>query len=97
MSAARPTYNIPKQAAERLADIFDAMSPDDKSSYPEMQSLVSWLRQEATIYGRALIQIADEDCIPYPGAPDMCSFGTVFTDTAGRRIISDGFASRQSS
>jgi hypothetical protein len=85
------TYKIGKDAAERLADEFDAMSPQEKAQYPEMARLARHLRREALVYGRALIAIADCDCVPYPGASDMCKAGDVFTDTFGRRVISDGY------
>lgn len=97
MSAASkaPTYSIPKEAAEELAGTFEAMSPELKAQYPEMAGLAAWLRKDAARSGRALIAINDCDCVPYPGAPDMCAAGTVFIDTAGRRVISDGYGARQ--
>ena len=88
-----PTYSIPRDAAEQLADTFEAMTPEDKAQYPEMADFANWIRKELIRYGRVLVAINDCDCVPYPGAPDMCAAGTVFTDTGGRMRISDGYES----
>lgn len=82
-----PTYKIPFSEALRLADEFDAMTVEQKERYPEMEPLALHLQREALLYGQALICIRDEDCVPYPGASDMCAAGTVFTDVHDREVI----------
>ena len=88
------TYSISREAAERLADEFYAMTPEEKAEYPEMKGVADHLRKDSLFYGRVLVCIRDEDCIPYPGASDMCKAGEVFTDTGNRHIISDGYGAR---
>jgi hypothetical protein len=87
------SYRISSTRALELADTFDAMSPDLKMQYPEMAGLSNHLRKDAAIYPTVMVAFRDEDCIPYPGAPDVCAEGRVMNviEVAGRPVINDGY------
>jgi hypothetical protein len=89
------SYRIPSERAIELADTIDAMSDELKAEYPEMSGLSLWLRRDAGIYPTVMVAFKDEDCVPYPDAPDFCAAGKAMTegDIHGRIIVPDGYGS----